>query len=585
VRAVRPKEGYFVFEYVAKDGSKHAPQVVVPNDIPFEFNGKLRDPGESISVKDLQIEDRVTLKHDAKGTGRVARHLSVTRLISSTGTFRGIDADSNSLVADVGDDSVTLPLSKNCKVVINGREFAGDRKMVPTDLKRGDQIKFNHDNQVVRIEAVRVRDGVGVVQRVLPNQREIEIRLEGDPEATVFSLGENCNLTLGGGTVMLAEIQPSDEVEVTYDAADPTSPIAQSLSAIRASDRSLWALIIGIADYDDQTLTSVDHLSADAQLLHKTLVDRYRVPPDQAVLLKNVVRGEMKDRITDFLSRIKGKDQLLVYFAGHAYMNSQQVPLLAARNFDHFEVDKTGLPLRWLIDQIEDTPAASKLLALDTCHQGTGADLRQQPSSQELVMQLEKDRANPVLKTLTVLVSCRKDQRGFTNQQHGKFALALANAFAGHGDTDGDQRMSGSELQNFVSAALRESTKHQQESALVEPAEAIPPRLSQGARGYLRQMATAISDSQVDVAAIRDLAGRVESDSPGQPEPKMLLGLAQLKAKQYAKAIKAFNEIHRQFSDQLIPALKGIVWAQFQQEDYAGSVANLVLLVTRSPRE
>ena len=79
------------------------------------------------------------------------------------------------------------------------------------------------------------------------------------------------------------------------------------LSAQRVTDRRRWALIIGFNAYEDSTLSTVNHLGADAADIRDALIERYRVSRDQTLLINNVVRAELKSQSHQFPSADAGE--------------------------------------------------------------------------------------------------------------------------------------------------------------------------------------------------------------------------------------------------------------------------------------
>ena len=140
------------------------------------------------------------------------------------------------------------------------------------------------------------------------------------------------------------------------------------------------------------------------------------------------------------------------------------------------------------------------------------------------------------------------------------------------------------ELNYFVTGALRASSDGRQASALFEPKEIVPPRLSESAIAALRAMAVALGDASVDMEIVNELAAQVEAASPGQPEAPLLTGLAQLKSRKFAEAFATFRDIRGKHPKLLLP-VEGMVWSLFQQRRYGDAVNGLVLLVTRAPRQ
>lgn len=592
ITAMLPAERAFVMQVTGPESNKKTIKVLFPENTPFTLNGARWHRDKPASIASLREGDRIKLWHNAidneptaSNLDRRASRLEALRETVTSGTLQGIDAAKKNLRISTSEgETLTLPLADDYDVILNNRKFIGDRTLTPNDLVSGDKVRVRHDTHVTQIVAERITSGVGQVVRVIPSRRIIEIRFEGEAKPLPIRLADDGQLTFGGKPVTLETLQPGDRVTAIYDAADPNHPVADQIAATRETDRRLWALVIGIEDYDDRTLSSVQHLNDDARRVYNTLIDRYRVAPDQALLLENVVRAELKEKTAHFLQRPRPDSELLVYFAGHGYLDSEERPQLAAKDFNLLRADQTGVPLKWLVDALENSPATEKLLLLDSCHQGSGSDLSKQPDSQQLMLRLEADRSQPALQTLKVIASCESGQRGLQSHDGGQFAAALQRAYRGEADSDGNQKVGPAELHAFLDSALSEATGGRQTPGLIEPGEVIQPRLSQAAKLSLDQMAVAIAETPIDMATIKDIARRVEQEAPDQPEVRLLYSFAELKAGRFSDAITSFRNVRRQFPKQML-AVEGMVWALYQQRKYKQANAGLVLLVSQTPRK
>ena len=78
----------------------------------------------------------------------------------------------------------------------------------------------------------------------------------------------------------------------------------------------------------------------------------------------------MEQGIPAFLARTNAESSVIVYFAGHGYVDDENKVYLAPKNFSFQRMSTTGLTLAWLVDLLEHCPAHEKLLLLDCCHEG-----------------------------------------------------------------------------------------------------------------------------------------------------------------------------------------------------------------------
>ena len=594
VTAMLPDKNAFVLQTQRDDGGTKTNTIQLrTQDEPttFVLNGNPWPKDKPFSVMDLKKGDEIALQHEATKDGvRVAVGITAIRSVFTSGTLHGFNPpppeEPHTLtIKEANGRSLELPLASKCQIILNGRTHIGGRYCKATDLQPGDQVELKHSTEITRIIAERDRERSGILQALFPSRRELRIQLDGGPEADTFSLPNNTSITLDGNNVDIQSLQPGDQIKIHYDAADPDKLVALDIAASRLPDRRRWAVIIGIEDYNDRVLTPVEHLADDAQLVYDALTTRYRLAEDQTKLLQNVVRNELMSTTSAFLKRIRPEDDLIFYFAGHGYLDSNNTPYLAAKNFNFLKIRETGIPLKWLVDEIENCRASNKLLLLDTCHEGTGSDLQDQPSSKEFMLQLEQDRAKPALKSLSVVASCEPMERGLRGATHGQFATALGNAYRGAADESDDQQISTDELFAFLQSSLHNATNEKQTPALITPLEVIPNRLSDEAKLALRRMVLEIDKDTIDLGILRGLGSDAENASPGQPEVQLLYGLAELKAGDGAGATETFSAVREFFPQHDLIALAGIAGALAQQEKYNEAAEYLTLWVRRAGRE
>jgi hypothetical protein len=245
----------------------------------------------------------------------------------------------------------------------------------------------------------------------------------------------------------------------------------------------------------------------------------------------------------------------------------------------------SGYPLAELLEVMDHSPAAEKVLVLDTCHPGEGVDIRMEPSSEEQLSAAIKSTEEPLQTKHSVIVSCRAGQRGQVDGQgRGLLAAGLTEAFAGKGDVDQDGQVSTSELFQVVNDSVRSASAGAQSPALLNPQKIIPPRLSKEAREAIERLATVVLEAQPKPAEAKKFYDAAKAAASGQPEPQLLYGLALLKARKYDDAVRELRENWKQFPRQLL-AVEGMVWALFERRDYINGVKGLTVVVTTLPED
>lgn len=567
--------------------------VTVPPGLAIAFNGNAVLAGKPVTLADLQPDDRVTLHHIGKPTGLEATELSVDRMVTTDGVIRDVQIDAakkkRTLTLELGSGEnaqvVVWPFADPCEIMINNLASINERRLNPSDLQPGDQATVAHDSHVLRVSASRLIRDSGTIAKIQPDA--LEVIRQGESTPTRYTIGPDCKVTFNGEPVALRDLRDDDIVEITHRSLGGQNPQALTVAARRNIDRSRWAIVIGIQDYEDQSLSPLKFAVADAKLLRDSLVGRYQVPDDQMSLLTNESLERLKQSIPDRLAQITADAKLVVYFAGHAYRDMDGKVYLAAKNFDLKRISSTGLPLQWLVDELEKCPAKEKLLLLDCSHAGKDRDEALELSTAEMLRSLRTPPGRSPLRTVTAIASCKAGQQGedWSEKQHGLFAWILAEGYSGVGDKNRDNRLEPTELFGYLQEAMAAADaqlKVSQTPELFLPDDR-PPRLNEEAKTAIRKLASYIRQDHIEwIQAEGDYAAAQKAANK-QIEPKLLYALLLMKDKQRDQAMKQFDEIKVQRPELLLP-LQGITWLRFDKRAYQSGIDELVELISKIPK-
>ncbi|MGH7202021.1 MAG: caspase family protein, partial [Planctomycetaceae bacterium] len=338
-------------------------------------------------------------------------------------------------------------------------------------LQEGDHVRYWHDVEFHKVVATRDHEELsGRIVAVNPERGEVvvadsqgEQHVLGVPEAI-----ERGSLTLNLQPAELIDLRKNDMVEVTYDDPQGGRPVVSTLFASRHARADRWAIVIGCERFEDQFLSRLDYTIDGAMLLRDALAGRYAVEPDRLEVLYDKTGDEMKRAITDVCQAANADTQVIVYVASHAYVDDQGRTFIAGRDFNWDQMAETGLPLDWLVNQLDQCNSQDKLLLLDCSHAGTATDLEKQPSTEEMLRSLAKPPASTA-----AIASCSEGQRGrrMPMSDHGVFAHFLALAYSGRADADRDLHLSVEELFGYLQREMRELNLagEAQTPALVRP--------------------------------------------------------------------------------------------------------------------
>ena len=573
--------------------------IVVPSDLGEKkkvlFNGKDQIDGRPITLADLAVDDRVVVQHVGSQTGRddqrEATELTVQRVVTFEGVVRDFDAGKDVLTVAQGEGEgatvLALPVAPDCKVLINSVGVIKDRILKVSDLKPGDEATVRHDTRIVEVNAYRTLGQKGTVTRIEYGAHTMEVKLEEQDKATTFFVKQECKITLGGQDVQLDDLRAGDIVDITHDTTDRAkTPEALSIAARRPADPGRWAVLVGNGTFEDVLLSKLDWPVADAGSLRDVLIQRYAVPPDQALLLADESLVRLEQGIPGLFNRVGADGKVIVYCAGHAFKDTDGKIYLAPKNFDSKRTAASGLGLQWLVDQLEKCPGKEKLLLLDCTQAGKGPELQNQPSAAEMLGTLDRPGGRAALRTVNAVASCKQGERGlyWPDKKHSLFAFALGEGFSGSADKNRDKRLEVTELFSFLkdtmAAAGTKLAKTQ--TPVLFQADARPPRLSDEAKTAIRALAAFLRQDKIDLDAVSEKYAEADKLAEGELEPKLLYGLLVLKAKEKEEAFRHFEQLKIEHPKLLLP-LQGMVWLRFDKRRYKAGVDELTEMVSTIP--
>jgi formylglycine-generating enzyme required for sulfatase activity len=223
-----------------------------------------------------------------------------------------------------------------------------------------------------------------------------------------------------------------------------------------------WALIVGINDYTN--VPALRYGRSDAQALYKVIVENCGFPRDNVVLMvdDHDVRsnafaryptcGNLRARIDQIAQVAEQNDLLIVSFSGHG-LNIDGRGYLVPVDGTSNDIGSL-IPLSWVKETLESSPAKQRLLLLDACHSGARGDPEESPA-QALLSPL----AGAAFATIA---SCDSRQLSHEDPKtgHGVFTHAVIEGLIGKADTEvegnRDSTITASELFSYASLKVKQ---------------------------------------------------------------------------------------------------------------------------------
>ncbi|CAA9586263.1 High-affinity carbon uptake protein Hat/HatR [uncultured Synechococcales cyanobacterium] len=222
---------------------------------------------------------------------------------------------------------------------------------------------------------------------------------------------------------------------------------SRSIQALETGEAKLWILLVGVNQYQDESLPALRYSALDCQGLAEALADATQEFPNKKVIIHHnfaaqaptleTIRGSLKQ----IVSEAKSQDTILFYFSGHGVLepNTQQAILCLADTFKD-DLATTGIGLQELLQMLGNCAAHQQLVWLDACHsgdltlrgaRGNTADPTLLNPTPQLVKVLRQRAAKS--KGFYALLSCDQAQQSweFPELGHGLFTYYLMRGLRG----------------------------------------------------------------------------------------------------------------------------------------------------------
>jgi formylglycine-generating enzyme required for sulfatase activity len=215
-----------------------------------------------------------------------------------------------------------------------------------------------------------------------------------------------------------------------------------------------WAVVIGVNDYLDPSIDKLRYCVADARLIAQTLAKNCGYDAERILLITDdqekahlrPLKINLQKQLPLWLKNARPGDTVLVFFAGHGFLDDRSQGFLAPQDCEKASLGLTALRTDDLRDMLHQCAATRKLLVLDCCHAGGARGAGPSgPSSQELGAAFKGEG-------LITLASCRKSQTSeeWPSKNQGLFTYFLAQGLAGAADYDHNALIDSQEIYRYT---------------------------------------------------------------------------------------------------------------------------------------
>ncbi len=227
---------------------------------------------------------------------------------------------------------------------------------------------------------------------------------------------------------------------------------SHSTYTLRTGEAKLWILLVGVNQYQDESLPSLRYPALDCKGLGDAMTQAIHNFPNKEVIVHNdfteqhPTLNQVRNSLGKIVTQVQSHDSVMLYFSGHGMLDEDtQQPVLCMADTRKSDLLNTGLVMQELLQVLGNSSAHQQLLCLDTCHSGNMMLLggnrgqsRDAGASEALInstpkfMELLRQRAAKS-KGFCALLSCDRGQQSweFPELGHGVFTYYLMQGLLG----------------------------------------------------------------------------------------------------------------------------------------------------------
>lgn len=239
-------------------------------------------------------------------------------------------------------------------------------------------------------------------------------------------------------------------------------PLSSQVISNDETDPTVFALIIGISDYEH--ISDLKYAHADAEAM-KTYIDKAFPSSHSTVLTdSSATRKNIVTALANILTEVNAGDTVIIYFSGHGdcesrlagdpgFLLSHDSPnnnyLISAIRVDE---------LKSIIESYIEKNKAEVFLFVDACRAGSVSEGNQQGPGKTTASLMN------LFQNEVLFMACKPDQYSLERAElgHGLFTYFLIKGLSGNADSDGDQALTVEELRRYLFDKVMKSSQSAQ---------------------------------------------------------------------------------------------------------------------------
>lgn len=244
----------------------------------------------------------------------------------------------------------------------------------------------------------------------------------------------------------------------------PPGPAVQAPAPLpSAGEGQRYALLIGIDEYDDRDVASLEYADDDVEALHHVLLNPelggykpanvFLMTPGAAREQDQPTRANILLTLKWITEKLQQNDDLLVFYCGHGEVEDG-IGFLIPQDGRRALLQDTSIRFERLFALLDKCPASRQVVLLDACHSGGSAKGQRGERGVKVVAKALHDQVeNSGNCGRAVITSCSRDEVSYEDEalEHGVFSFFVLKGLRDRSaDRDHDDVVTVYELGNYA---------------------------------------------------------------------------------------------------------------------------------------
>ena len=250
-----------------------------------------------------------------------------------------------------------------------------------------------------------------------------------------------------------------------------TAPVSKAASKERGVEPQVWAVIVGVSEYENKGIPPLHFADADAEAFADFLrkPEGGGFPPDHMRVLvnKDATLANLKIAFVEFLSQAIDKDLVMIFFAGHGAPDPTRPANLffLTHDTDPSRLGTTAYPMWEMRTLLERQLSAKRIVVFsDACHSGgistdyvtRGVNTAESNGVNQYLADLARSKEGIVMFTASAAGEVSQE---FPDLGHGVFTYYLLEGMKGEADLNNDYTVTINELMQYVEDQVKRKTR------------------------------------------------------------------------------------------------------------------------------